>query len=107
MIDINPTKAVFTHRIHENGVIIIEDLGGRSIKSVTNDAECVLAQVRKDIRADIFDAAPAVIYRDSQGVYDGMLFDAATGNVTFYSIGGRCPNSAAMFAALQRRSTRG
>ena len=62
-----------------DGVIVIEDLNGE--KSVTNDM--------KNILRDIFKSDPnltdhPIIYKDSLGVYDGVIYSNI--NVSFYSI---------------------
>lgn len=78
-------RSNYSYRVHETGVIVIIDLdqGG---KSVTNDAENVLAEVRDILTPAVFDAAPAVIYRDSDGIFDGMQFSPESQAVSFYAI---------------------
>lgn len=75
----NPIRADYTYSVESTIISIIDlDLGS---KSVTNDMENVL----DDIRADIGDLAGfAVIYRDSTGRWDGVRLIGRS--VEFYSI---------------------
>ena len=59
---------------------------GTDDRSVTNDAENVLAAVREELGAGVFDTAPAVIYRDSSGDFDGLLFDHEKHFAGFYPL---------------------
>jgi len=79
------TKSKWTSRVTEDGVVVILDIGVNE-KSVTNDAENVLAVVREELGAEVFDAAPAVIYRDSSGDFDGLLFDPEIHFAGFYPL---------------------
>lgn len=83
-----PFRADYTYTV-EGSVIAIVDLdqGG---KSVTNDIENVL----DDIRAQIGDLAGyGVIYRDSMGRWDGVRLKR--GVVQFYSLNETDPQQAA------------
>jgi hypothetical protein len=81
-------RADYTYTI-EGSVIAIIDLDQGS-KSVTNDIENVL----EDIRAEVGDLAGyAVIYRDSMGRWDGVRFER--GLVEFYSLNETDPEQAA------------
>lgn len=81
-------RAEYTYTV-EGGVIAIVDLDqGR--KSVTNDMENVL----DDIRAELGDLAGyAVIYRDSMGRWDGVRQVGRV--VEFYSLNETDPQQAA------------
>ena len=72
-------RADYTYTVEGNVIAIVDlDLGS---KSVTNDIENVL----DDIRADIGDLAGyAVIYRDSMGCWDGVRLVGST--VEFYPL---------------------
>lgn len=74
-----PFAADYTYTVDENIIAIIDlDLGNRS---VTNDIDSVL----EEIRAEIGDLAGySVIYRDSMGRWDGVRL--VGGTVEFYSI---------------------
>jgi len=83
-----PFRADYTYTV-EGSVIAIIDLDQGS-KSLTNDMENVLA----DIRAKIGDLAGyAVIYRDSMGRWDGVRLER--GVVEFYSLNETDPERAA------------
>lgn len=74
-----PFRADYTYTIEGNVIAIVDlDLGS---KSVTNDIENVL----EDIRAELGDLAGfAVIYRDSMGRWDGVRLK--NGSAYFYSL---------------------
>jgi transcriptional regulator with XRE-family HTH domain len=61
-------------------VIIDFDLGGIS---VTNNMEAILAKIGRDEGLDL--SAMAIIYRDSEGYYDGVKMDGS-GGITFYPV---------------------
>lgn len=83
-----PFRADYTYTI-EGSVIAIIDLDQGS-KSVTNDMEHVL----DDIRAELGDLAGySVIYRDSMGRWDGVRLER--GLVEFYSLNETDPDRAA------------
>lgn len=71
-----------------DGVLVIEDLNQGS-KSVTNDAESVVQTIYDEFLRR-FEAFPKVIvYRDSDGMYDGMSVKFAGSHVervAFYAI---------------------
>lgn len=75
-----PFAADYTYSVEGTVIAIIDlDLGNRS---VTNDIEYVLA----DIRAELGDLAGySVIYRDSMGRWDGIRLVGNT--VHFYGLG--------------------
>jgi hypothetical protein len=80
-------RADYTYTV-ESSVIAITDLD-RGSKSVTNDIENVL----DDIRAEIGDLAGyAVIYRDSMGRWDGVRLAGRV--VEFYSLNETDPERA-------------
>ena len=84
----HPFRADYTYTV-EGSVIAIVDLDQGS-KSVTNDMENVL----DDIRAEIGDLAGyAVIYRDSLGRWDGVRLVGRS--VEFYSLNETDPERAA------------
>lgn len=74
-----PIRADYSYTIEDNVIAVIDlDLGS---KSVTNDIEKVL----EDIRAELGTLAGyAVIYRDSMGRWDGVRLIGKS--VEFYSI---------------------
>jgi len=78
------TASVWESYQHKSGVLVIIDKGTDE-RSVTNDAENVLACLRERDFA-LFDAAPAVIYRDSMGDFDGLRYDPDKNAVEFYPL---------------------
>lgn len=83
-------------------VIIIQDLGG--FRSVTNDMPNIL----NDLREEGFDLSLwHIIYRDSQGVWDGVIPSARSRHCDFYSINERDLEHALnkLFAMNQRLSS--
>lgn len=83
-------RADYTYTV-EGTVIAIVDLDQGS-KSVTNDMENVLA----DIRADLGDLGGyGVVYRDSLGRWDGVRLDGSV--VAFYAL-----NEATQEQAIRR-----
>ena len=88
-------------------VLVITDLN-RGGLSVTNNIRAILDQITWDEGVlDIKFLTELIIYRDSDGNYDGIAVDN-TGRVTFYSlvIGNSVTNEQeALQAARQRRLT--
>lgn len=76
--------ADFEWKIHD-GVLVIVDLneGG---KSVTNDAESVLRTISDILVGKGLSLPQTIIYRDSDGIYDGLRYPAPQG-VEFYVLG--------------------
>ena len=63
-------------------VLCIEDLGPHDMfKTVTNDAENVLEEIKKKLGDDM---PPVIIYQDSDGFWDGMEYDDQ--RLEFYSL---------------------
>ena len=71
----------------ETGVVIIKD-NGIDGRSVTNDAPAVLKSLRDFMGKDVFDKLPAVIYHDSMGRIDGMVYQPESERVSFYPVAG-------------------
>jgi len=69
----------------ETGVVIIRD-NGIDGRSVTNDASAVLKTLRDFMGNDVFDKLPAVIYHDSLGRIDGMIYQPESERVSFYPV---------------------
>lgn len=67
------------------GVVIIKD-NGIDGRSVTNDAPAVLKTLREFMGNDAFDKLPAVIYHDSKGRIDGMIYQPESERVSFYPV---------------------
>ena len=82
-----PFRADYTYTVTGNVIAIIDlDQGG---KSVTNDMEDVL----NDIRIEIGDLSGySVIYRDSMGRWDGVRLERSV--VAFYSLNETDPKQA-------------
>lgn len=82
-------RSDYTYTVEENLIAIVDlDQGNRS---VTNDIENVLA----DLRADVGDLGGYfVIYRDSMGRWDGVR-QRPSGLVDFYPLGETDPEQAA------------
>lgn len=75
-----PFPADYTYTVEDNVIAIIDlDLGNRS---VTNDIEFVLTEIRAEIGSL---GGYSVIYRDSMGRWDGVRMDK--GVVYFYGLG--------------------
>lgn len=76
----NRFSADYTYTIEDNVIAIVDlDLGNRS---VTNDIELVLDEIRAEV-GDL--AGYAVVYRDSTGRWDGVRL--VNGVVYFYGLG--------------------
>jgi hypothetical protein len=74
-------RAVFSYQTYGNVIAVIDHDQGRS---VTNDAEAVIAQL-----AQKFDLSQyRVIYKDTRGIWDQMLVDR-TGLAGFSTINER------------------
>ena len=80
-------------------VLCIEDLGPHNMfKTVTNDAENVLDEIKEQLGDDM---PPVIIYQDSDGFWDGMEYDDQ--RLEFYSL--NTPNrETAIIKALSRWS---
>ena len=78
----NRLRAVYSRAVHGNVIAIIDHDEG---KSVTNDAENVIA----DLAADFDLSKYRVIYRDTRGIWDQMLVGRTGHFVGFSSINER------------------
>lgn len=65
-------EASYTYDILED-FLFIEDLGESDRISVTNDMESVLKKIKEEIGDEI--NSLKCIYKDSQGVWDGVKFE--------------------------------
>jgi hypothetical protein len=75
----NKVRAVYSRTVHRDIIAIVDhDIG----KSVTNDAENVIA----DLAADFDLSKYQVIYRDARGIWDQLLIDRAGRFAGFSSI---------------------
>jgi len=97
------TSAIWDYHVNR-GVLVIRDQSTDSC-TVTNDAENVLESLRDEIGAEAFDSAPAVIYRDSEGNYDGMVLDPDRRQVSFYSLASTDEEAAVSRALETKRGT--
>lgn len=79
-------RADYTCTIADN---VIADQGNRS---VTNDIDNVVADIKGELANDL--SGHAIIYRDSQGVWDGVMLDES-GSVSFYGLEERDQSKAA------------
>lgn len=76
-------RSTFTYGVRQN-VIWVMDEGG--MKSVTNDIDNVITDIMKRITVE----GKKLIYRDSMGIWDEVIFSIKNGKVTgiqFKSIG--------------------
>ena len=78
----NRHRASYTYEVHGDVIVIIDHDQG---KSVTNDAENVIA----DLAADFDLSKYHVIYRDTRGIYDQLLVDRTGHFAGFSSINER------------------
>ena len=78
----NKLPAVYSRTVHGNVIVIIDHDQG---KSVTNDAEKVIA----DLAADFDLSKYLVIYCDTRGIYDQLLVDRTGHFAGFCSINER------------------
>jgi len=91
----------------EGDVLIFVDLDSNNAPSVTNDAGWLLHHKRDELGPEIFDALTAVIYRDSDCVFDGLLYDPHKRTVEFYPIRLTCEREAVVKAReMHRGATR-
>lgn len=69
----------------DGSVIAIEDLdlGNRS---VTNDIQNVVNDIRKELGANLTMSGYSIVYKDSMGRYDGVMI-SENGNASFYPLG--------------------
>lgn len=81
-------RSSYTAFVREDTVCVIDEDEGRS---VTNDIEAVIADLR---RAGVLIAGRCLIYRDSDGVWDGVTLDAELRFVRFYPINERSLDAA-------------
>nr|DAL85241.1 MAG TPA: hypothetical protein [Caudoviricetes sp.] len=80
-------------------IIIIEDLDAGGM-SVTNNIEHVVPEAAERLGVNYCDAI--IIYRDSDGTYDGVRASIGSGEMGFYHLGQR-DETAAITAALTAR----
>ena len=78
----NKHRSVYSRAVYGDVITIIDHDGG---KSVTNDAENVIA----DLAADFDLSRYRVIYKDTRGIWDQMLVDRTGRFVGFSSINER------------------
>lgn len=81
------------------GIIVIEDLDAGGM-SVTNNIEAVVAEAAR--RLEVNPGACLIIYRDSDGTYDGVRASIGDGQYGFYHLGQQS-EEAAIKAALTAR----
>lgn len=80
-------------------IIVIEDLNAGQM-SVTNNIEAVVAEAAQ--RLDVDPGACLIIYRDSDGIYDGVRASIGDGQYGFYHLGQQSEEEA-IKAALTAR----
>jgi hypothetical protein len=80
-------RSVYSRTVHGNVIAVIDHDHGRS---VTNDAENVIA----DLAADFDLSRYLVIYRDTRGIWDQLLVDRTGHFAGFSSINERDPSAA-------------
>jgi hypothetical protein len=78
----NTLRAVYSRTVHGNVIVLIDHDQG---KSLTNDAENVIA----DLAADFDLSKYLIIYRDTRGIYDQLLVDCTGHFAGFSSINER------------------
>jgi hypothetical protein len=86
----NKRRAVYSRTVHGNVIVLIDHDQG---KSLTNDAENVIADLATDFDLPKY----LVIYRDTRGIYDQLLVDRTGHFAGFSSI-----NEYDLSAALAR-----
>lgn len=88
-------RAIYTYYI-DRGVLVIFDTGtAAGAMSVTNDMEGVLDEIKRNIG----ELPPLIVYRDSEGQFDGVVYSG--GNASFYHIGSELAEDA-VTKALER-----
>lgn len=93
-------RAAFEWIKHDNGVVAIIDMDAPGSRSVTNDIEDVIDDVHAGLIADGVPGGVEdvrVIYRDSSGVWDGVMTRAGR-FFSFVLIGTRSAIAAQTFA---------
>lgn len=85
--------------VGDKNVIVIEDLNAGQM-SVANNIEAVVAEASRKLGVD--PGACLIIYRDSDGIYDGVRASIGDGQYGFYHLGQRSED-AAIKAALAAR----
>jgi hypothetical protein len=75
-------RAIYSRAVHGNVIAVIDHDQG---KSVTNDAENVIADLASDFDLSQY----RVIYRDTRGIWDEMLVDRTGQFAGFSSINER------------------
>lgn len=83
----------------DQSIIVIEDLDAGQM-SVTNNIEAVVEEAARRLGVD--PGACLIIYRDSDGIYDGVRASIGDGQYGFYHLGQRSED-AAIKAALAAR----
>ena len=78
------SKSNYSYVISEE-VLCITDHNGP--KSVTNNAENVLDEIEKNLKANNISMPDTIIYSDSNGDYDGLEYDG--NDVKFYFLNTR------------------
>ena len=102
--DSQANKSNFTYRVTSgsNPVLVIIDLNQGM--SVTNNMKAVIAEIAADIGVDHRLLVMPIIYRDSEGIFDGVNL-SLNGSVSFYPIvpGQRVTNEREAIQAVTQR----
>jgi predicted TPR repeat methyltransferase len=78
----NKLRAVYSRTVHGNVIVLIDHDQG---KSLTNDAENVIADLATDFDLSKY----LIIHRDTRGIYDQLLVDSTGHFAGFSSINER------------------
>jgi hypothetical protein len=84
-----------------DGVPLIHDLDASGMCSVTNAAEAVVPAVLAELTHEGM-RPEVIVYRDSEGIFDGLLIDEGGRFAGYLSLGGATSHTAA-FEALPAR----
>lgn len=66
----------------QNGILVLQDLGGKNAMSLTNNMENVLKDLQRLLSIDL--TKRTIIYRDSEQQYDGVKWNGIS--VDFYPL---------------------
>lgn len=98
------TGPKYMRKVTDTGILLLEDVGGPGDMSLTNGIDQAIASCAKDHEKSASDYK-AILYRDSDGVWDECLLDAE-GRFNAFMANGATRESIAIAKCLRRHEER-
>lgn len=94
--------AAYTHEF-DGRILVLEDLCTGAQKSLTNDMENVLLDMAIQYELNLHEIT--IIYRDTEGIYDQVIWNGKDRDVTFISLNQENLNLAKIKALQHAKET--